>query len=28
VHFNPEGAAFQGDQAAETIKTALTHLHR
>jgi len=28
VHFNPEGSAFQGDQAAETIKTALTHLHR
>lgn len=28
VHFNPSGAAFQGDQAAETIKTALAHLHR
>ncbi len=28
VHFNAEGAALQGDQAATTIKTALAHTHR
>jgi lysophospholipase L1-like esterase len=28
VHFNPSGAAFQGDQVAETIKAALARIHR
>jgi hypothetical protein len=28
VHFNPEGANLQGDQAAETIKAALTRIHK
>jgi len=28
IHFNPTGANLQGDQAAETIKTALARAHR
>jgi hypothetical protein len=28
VNFNPSGAAFQGDQVAETIKAALARIHR
>ncbi len=28
VHFNPEGANLQGDQVAETIKAALTRIHK